>query len=519
MPKQKKSHLLQLILSLTKGEKKHFRLLVTRHQAVEIPLFLKLFDFLDEYNTEDKELIFKKIPKIKKNQLSNLKLHLYKKLLESTRMLNADDNLNLNIKVREQLGYANLLYNKGLYNLSLAILAKSKSKAYLLRQFVLILEIIEFEKRIESQYITRSIKTRAEELARESQYVNVVLSQEHELSNLSLLLYGQYLKTGFSSGEEENAVLKQRFESGLMDYATQELSFYGQLYFFQSYSWYYHIQQNFKGCYRYAYKWVDLFEQYPEMKDYDFQLYLKGLHNLLSSLFNLKAYERFLVALNLLGDLGKAKQNYPIHIQGNIYLFYSIHRIGKHFMEGSFSAGISWIKELIVIIEKNPYNWDPHRIMVFYYKIASLYFGSGDSEQATVYLNRIINQKKQSIREDIQCFTRILNLIAHYELGNQQLIEYQIKSVYRFLLRMEDLNKVQRSILLFLQKTPQLVPSEVKPAFKRLYQSLKTLEETVGEQRSFLYLDILSWLKSKIQGVSVEQVIQEKFKEEQQNNA
>ncbi|BDS13466.1 Rho GTPase-activating protein [Aureispira anguillae] len=511
MHKPPTNHLLQLILSLTKGEKKHFRLLVTRHQTGEAPLFLKLFDHLDKYKIYDEKLLLKRIPKIKKQQLSNLKNHLHKQLLASVRILNRTHNLD--ITIREQLDYARLLYNKGLYHQSLDILAKTKTKAYYARQLVLILEIIEFEKRIESQYITRSIDTRAEELAAESKQITSKLCQEHELSDLSLLLYGQYLKTGFSRNEEESLYLKKTFEQRLSSYLPQKLSFYGQLYLFQSHIWYYHIQQNFKGCYRYARKWVDLFEEAPEMQTNDCPLYLKGLHNLLSSLFNLRAYQRFIAALELL-ERFKSIPNTPhsTHVTGSICLFRYIHRIGKHFMEGSFSEGVLWLQDVITVIENNPYNWDPHRIMVFYYKIASLYFGSGDPAQATVYLNRIINHKKQSIREDIQCFTRILNLIAHYELGNTQLIEYQIKSVYRFLRKMKDLNQVQKRILLFLQKTPYLVPSELRPAFIKLYQELKVLEENSSEQRSFLYLDLLSWLESKINNVPVEQVIQEKFR-------
>ncbi|MBK8608241.1 MAG: hypothetical protein IPN82_16020 [Chitinophagaceae bacterium] len=36
---------------------------------------------------------------------------------------------------------------------------------------------------------------------------------------------------------------------------------------------------------------------------------------------------------------------------------------------------------------------DTHRVLVFYYKLPVLYFGSGDNEKAIDYLNRIINQR------------------------------------------------------------------------------------------------------------------------------
>ena len=62
-------------------------------------------------------------------------------------------------------------------------------------------------------------------------------------------------------------------------------------------------------------------------------------------------------------------------------------------------------------------------MLVFYYKIASLYFGAGDYDTAIDYLNKIINWKVD-LRNDLQCYARLLHLIAHYEMGNFQLLEY-----------------------------------------------------------------------------------------------
>ena len=75
---------------------------------------------------------------------------------------------------------------------------------------------------------------------------------------------------------------------------------------------------------------------------------------------------------------------------------------------------------------------------LLYYKIASLYFGSGEYVQAIEYLNLIIQHKELSLREDLQCFARILNLIAHYESGDDASLDYQIRSVYHFLGKMDD---------------------------------------------------------------------------------
>jgi tetratricopeptide (TPR) repeat protein len=156
MPKQKTDDLMQLINSLSRAEKRHFRLFVKRNQASSDILFLQLFDFLDRQGEYEEEQLLQKIPGIKKTQLSNLKAHLYKQLLISLRLLNKGNNED--ILIRENIDYARLLYNKGLYRQALDILEKAKERARAAGMLNQALEILEFEKRIEGQYIMRGIE-------------------------------------------------------------------------------------------------------------------------------------------------------------------------------------------------------------------------------------------------------------------------------------------------------------------------------------------------------------------------
>ncbi len=510
MPKQKTDDLIQLIKSLTRAEKRHFRLFVRRNQASDDILFLQLFDFLDKYKEYDESLILKKLPGIKKRQLSNLKAHLYKQLLISLRLLNTN-HVN-DIQLREMIDYGRVLYDKGLYRQALDTLDKAKVRAREGEYQALHLEILEFEKHIEGQYITRSIEGRAEELAEETLELGAAINRTNLFSNLSLQLYGLYLKVGYVRNRKDYIFVADFFQSNLPKIDFPELSFLGKLYYCQSHVWYYYITQEFAYCYRYAQKWVNLFHQQPEMKQLHPSLYLKGLHNLLNALFNVLYFEKF---VEVLEELRRFPEAYDIervkNIEGLYYLFWFIHSIKRHFMEGTFSEGLKLIPKLVRLIESDKYNWDDHRVMVFYYRIASLYFGSGDYDNAIHYLNLIINRKNPDYRADIQCFARILSLIAHFELGNAQLVEYQVKSVYRFLSKMEELHAVQLEIFRFLRRTPRMQAHELRGEFIELKRKLEKLENDPFEKRPFLYLDIISWLESKIEGRPVQEVIREKF--------
>jgi hypothetical protein len=86
MPKRTSVQLYKLINRLSRSEKRHFKIYSKRNVSNEHALFIQLFDFLDGQKELDDQKILKKIPGIKKTQLSNVKAHLYKQILTSLRL-------------------------------------------------------------------------------------------------------------------------------------------------------------------------------------------------------------------------------------------------------------------------------------------------------------------------------------------------------------------------------------------------------------------------------------------------
>lgn len=508
MPKQKTDDLLALVQSLTKAEKRHFHLFARRNAGAENSLFLKLFEVLDQRGDYDEAFVLKKIPDIKKSQIANLKAHLYRQLLTSLRLLGKNEDMAL----REMLDHARLLYNKGLYRQSLDILDKAKTRALEGAYTGIALEALDFEKLIESQYITRSLEGRATALSHQSSALSRRIAATGAFSNLSLQMYGLYLKAGFARNAEEYAHVRAYFQNHLPKTAYADLDFWGRVYHCQSYVWMHHLCQEFGPGYRHARRWVELFEQQPKLKTQYAPLYLKALHNVLNILFHSLDYPRIRHYLDKLEHLPQeidvCQDN---NTEGLYQLYRFLHRIDLHYLEGTFAEGVNIIPELVQCIETDRYRWDDHRILVFYYRIACLYFGNQNYHGAVEYLNKIINQKTPDYRADIQCFARFLNLIAHYELGNMTLVEYQIKSVYRFLLHIEDLQQVQREILNFLRRTPGMQRHELNGEFKVLHDKLVPLQFDPIERRPFLYLDVISWLEAKLEGRGIAEIIREKF--------
>ena len=148
--------------------------------------------------------------------------------------------------------------------------------------------------------------------------------------------------------------------------------------------------------------------------------------------------------------------------------------------------------------------------MLLYYKIACMYFTVDDFDNCIKYLGLIINNKNIKMREDLQCFTRILNLIAHWEAGNDYNLDKIIRDTYNYLQKMNDLHEVQKTILKYLNGLENIYPGEIKGFLRNLHKELIKFEDDPYEKRAFLYLDILSWLESKISSKPLQIIIKEK---------
>ncbi len=510
MSMEKNDALFLLVKSLTKSEKRQFKLYAGRLGGNSEKNFIALFSVLDKLEESDERQILERT-NIKKQQLSNSKAHLYRQILVSLKLNPIHQNVKM--QIREQLDFATILFNKGLHRQSLKILEKAKNMALQNQESNLAYEIVELEKVVESQYITRSMASRADDLITESKLLSDKTLLLSKLSNLSLQLYSMLLKKGYVSNDEDHQEVKAFFETSLPKYNLRKMGFKEKLYLYKAFLWYNMITQDLVSSYKYAQKWVDLFYDNPQMKMSNPVFYLKGINYLLESLFLIQHLSKFRSTLHYFEE-EMSHQNFLVNenTESLAFLYLYMHKINLYFLEGTFNKGIGLIPEVLDEIESYKLKIDEHHIMVFYYKFASLYFGARRYEECIYYLDKIIRNKKLKMREDLLCFSRILNLVAHYEAGMDQNLEALIKSTYKFLMKMNELHQVQLRIINFLRNLSNIYPHELKSAFVDLHRELKEYENHPYEKRSFMYLDIISWLESKIENVPVETIIKRKSK-------
>ena len=500
--------LFQLVRSLEKSEKRHFKLYIKRSSGKEDLKIIQLFDALEKQQEYDEKQLLIKLKGVTKPQLANLKTHLYKQLLSSLRLLKTTENTDLQLS--EHLDHARLLYNKGLKIQSLRILEKAKELARTNQKFNFLAQVISLEKKIETLHITRSTLEKTEQLTHEALEISAHIDRVTRLSNLALLLYRWYVKFGHARNVEDEKDIKAFFKSNIPPAITAINGFYENLYLYQSYCWYAFIRQDFLMYYRYSEKWIALFELHPTMIAVETGHFIKGMHNLLNAHFDLRNYRKFQGTLRRFEAFSQtpvAQHHDNFRIHTSIYI--NVARINWHLMTGTFKEGLTLIPGIEANLKEYALYVDRHRILVFNYKIATLYFGAEAYEKAIDYLQRIINGPLD-LRNDLQCYARLMHLMAHYELGNDDIIESLIKSVYRFMAKMKNLTVVEEEMFRFLRNSFRVSPRQLKPELEKLLYKIKHLEKNRFETRAFAYLDVVSWVESKVYGKSLSAIIHEK---------
>ena len=217
-----KESLFQLIKSLSKSEKRQFKLYANRLQSNSDTKFIALFNLLDKMNDYDEQKILQsKI--VKREQLSNVKSHLYKQILINLRLSASTKNKRL--QLREQLDYVYILYNKGLYDQSLLMLQRVKAQAEKLDDTAVVSHAVEFEKEVQTQYLSKTSFAYVDELVSQS-----LENATHNLTKsnclVCLMLHAKNVHFGYVKNDKEYNEITKFFESHIekIDLETAGLS-------------------------------------------------------------------------------------------------------------------------------------------------------------------------------------------------------------------------------------------------------------------------------------------------------
>jgi len=495
MPISHGDHLFKLVKSLTKSEKRNFRMYVRRIQGEGNAKFLQLFDLLDKQKSFDEDALRAGLNGTNKSKFSNLKRHLYQHILTSLRLIQVRKSES--IQIREWMDYAQILYGKGLYLQALKLLDRAKAIAKNMNLDILHLEIIEFEKRIESRHITRSTTERMVELTREASARNRIQSAAIELANLKLLLQRRFINEGHVSSIADKARAEHYFRENMPPLREEELTFFERIYLYQVYYWQAYLVMDFDTALYWSQRWVELYEAEPRMIEMDVDMYMRALNQLLTIAFITRQVDNYRTYLDTLEQFRESQYKRFNH-NSKILSFLVVHqgRYNRIFLEGNYADGLELIPRTLHRLKRYGKMVDTHKVFILYYKIAWIYLLNHQPDKAVDYLNKILNHPGKPLREDIQAFTQLTFLLAQYRLGHYDLVDYRITQTTRYIKNLRDRYEHPETCLQLFRTLLQHPPNEAEQVFEEFIPAFRQLAQKPYEKRAFAFMDVEQFLRS-----------------------
>jgi len=175
---------------------------------------------------------------------------------------------------------------------------------------------------------------------------------------------------------------------------------------------------------------------------------------------------------------------------------------------GDFEGAIKIVNKIIPIIEKYDDKLHKEQELSFFYHIAYTYFGAGDYKEALSWINKVLNDNENTLRQDVYSYARLFNLVIHYELGNFDLLEYITKSTQRYLSKRQRDFQLELKVIDGIRKLIRMNdPVDQKELLINLRDSLSKMVMKPEDEIILRYFDFIKWTQSKIEGKSMAEII------------
>ena len=156
------------------------------------------------------------------------------------------------------------------------------------------------------------------------------------------------IKAGYAKSDQEFREITQFFYENLPKLDFETLGFREKLWYYKAHVWYSFLTQDFLSSYRYASKWIKMFEDSPSMIAIHPVFYLKGNNYLMESLTLIKYPSKFYAVLQQM-ITRTSHEDFPVNenLKALNFQFHYSNKINLYFLEGNFEDGLLIVPEIL----------------------------------------------------------------------------------------------------------------------------------------------------------------------------
>jgi tetratricopeptide (TPR) repeat protein len=492
--------LFQLIKSLSKSEKRFFKLTSSLQSGDKN--YLKIFDAIDKQKEYDEDAIKKQFAgETFIKHFPSEKNHLYKLILKSLRSFHADNSISSMLK--HEIKNIEILYKKALFKECNKFLHRAKKIAKSHEKFYYWFELISWEKQLlEEAYEAGEFDKNLDELIQEEQLVIEKLRNLAEYQMLYSKINYLYRSGGFARNESEKKEVDKITNYPLIKGKNTALSTRAATICYYVKGLCSATNRDYETSFGFFLKVKEILDNNPLIKKDLAKRYVRTLSNLLYCYIDNNNYEASFDLIQKMRVLHKEKGFGSTDVQVKIFTASYIAELLIYDRMGEYDKALEIVDAIVEGMDEFGEKINKEQEIVFYYNLAYVYFGAGQYNKALFWINKVLNDNEQTLRQDIYSFSRLFNLVIHFELGNNDLLEYIIKSTYRYLNKHKRDYEVETVLLKHLKKLARMTTEEQQmEQFLKMREELDELFKDNNERVVLEYFDFLAWLESKISGI------------------
>jgi hypothetical protein len=508
------TELFDLIKSLSKSEKRFFKLNSTLQSGEKN--YLKIFDYIEGLEEYDEVKLKKTFENERFIQhLPSEKNHLYKLILKSLRLFYSDQSIGSILS--QEIKNIELLYNKALYTECEKFIIRAKKIAISYEKFYYWHELLAWEKKlIEYAYEEGELHRTLDDVVAEEEDVIAKLRNLAEYQALYSRINNLFRSEGFTRNEEEKKLVETIANHHLISGKNTAISTRATTMCYYIKGLCSATNRDYTSSYLFFNKVRAILDKSNLLKDDLGKRYILTLSHLSHCYLDSGDFGNVFSTIQQMRSLSGKKGFESTDIKLQIFGVSSILELIALNTLGKFDASIKKIIEIENSIEIASEKLSKEQKISLYYEFAYTYFGLGDYKKSLLYLNTVLNDNEQLLRQDIYTYTRILNLIVHFELENFEYLAYVIKSTNRFINKSKRNYSIENYVLKQLKTLSKTKRENHYSIFKTMKNDLNKLLENPQEKVVLEFFDILAWIEAKLNDIAFAEAVKDKFRSENQ---
>ena len=502
----KTTSLMVLVKSLTKAEKRHFRLYSSLQSGEKI--YLYLFDLI-EHNTSRDALHAQFCMKYDKKSFDIAVKHLYQTVLDSLVLLRGKSDMQT--KIFNLISEANILFERKLSDEAIIHLNKAKklttiyeidTLALLIRRTELkYMNAMDFNHISERQLVAKQMKVV------ETMNYNKSANLHSQLYDIlkHRLIYKGYVRSDKQKQELNDLVLSElnlTSNNSYKGFEAQKLHLLFQATYYLNSGYY-------KTAIRLYQKLISLFEENKHMIMNPPIYYLQSILGILNSLMALSLYAEMPFFVNKLKEIeqGDFSSDFILSVRTHVFLY----EFSCAFNTGNFTSATNLISGNEESLYKKISLLGLEMQLNILLCTTILDLATGNTTSARKNMRKIIGSGKLFYTLPAYRHARLLNLILQSELNNYDFFDNEIKAIKRSIRFEKQISITEKMLFRFIQNYHMIDQEKVR---NKLLRQLKNETVKIHRNKYELQLlaifDFLSWMESKLTLYSFQKLLAEK---------